>query len=922
MLLAGAAVTRTSVAAEAGALRPTALRCEAARDPLGIDTPQPRLSWTLVARRGERGQVQTAYQLLAASRRELLDERHADLWNTGRVISSQQLGVVYAGQPLRSGQRVYWKVRTWDRDGQAQGYSEPATWEMALLSPADWKAKWISHPRPLPATDREFFGEQPAPLFRKEFTLDKRIKRARAYVTGLGYYELRLNGERVGDHLLDPGWTTYSKRVFYSTYDVTRLLKRGANAAGLLVGNGWYNPLPLPLFGRFKLREELPVGKPRAVLQLEVEYEDGTHETVVTDESWKAGDSPIVKNSVYLGEEYDARREQPGWDRPGFADASWPAAVPAAEPLGPLQAQPLPPIRATAQLTAVKTTEPKPGIHIVDLGQNFAGRVVLRVTGKAGTRIRMRQGELLYPDGTLNPMTAVMTQTKNSKVSIAMGGPPTAWQQDTYVLRGGGPEEFRPRFTFHGFRYVEVTWDGDAPQSWKLSGERLNSDVESAGTFECSNELFNRIQTMVRWTQLSNIFSVQSDCPHREKLGYGGDIVAASEMAMLNFDMARFYAKVVRDFADARRPNGGLTETAPYVGIADLGLGGGAGPVGWGTAHPMLLWQLYQYYGDRRLLEEQYPIAQDWLKLLEASAKDDILVNGISDHESLVPKPQALTGTAFLYYNADLMARLATVLGRREDAAHYRELAGRVREAFNRRFLQPDTGKYDTATQACQAFALYMDLVPPAERDRALAVLANDVLEAHQGHLTTGIFGTKYMLDALTREGRADVAYTVANQRTFPGWGHMLERGATTLWEHWEFSDNTYSHNHPMFGSVSEWFFKGIAGIQPDPQAEGFDRIVIRPNPVGELTWARASYQSARGPIQSDWKKEAGKLTLRVSVPPNTTAAVYVPSADPNRVTEGGRSATRAPGVRLLRSDRSASVFEVGSGEYEFVARD
>jgi alpha-L-rhamnosidase len=920
-LIAGVAVTHAAAAAPEGVLQPVTLRCESTRDPLGVDVRQPRLSWVLEARPRQREQVQTAYRVLVASSRQLLAQEQGDLWDSGEVPDHRQLGVVYAGKPLRSGQRVYWSVRVWDRQRRPSRASKASSWEMAFVSPADWKAKWISHPRPLPATEREFFGEQPAPLFRKEFTLGKPVRSARAYVTGLGYYELRLNGERVGDHLLDPGWTTYSKRVFYSTYDVTRQLKQGPNAVGLLVGNGWYNPLPLPLFGRFKLRDELPVGKPRALLQLEVEYVDGSHETVVTDESWKAGDSPIVKNSVYLGEEYDARKEQSGWDRPGFSDRRWPVAVLATEPLGPLQAQPLPPIRATAQVAALKVTEPKPGIHVVDLGQNFAGRVVLRVTGPAGTRLRLRQGELLYPDGSLNAMTAVMTQTKNSRVSVAMGGPPTAWQQDTYVLRGGGPEEFRPRFTFHGFRYVEVTWEGEAPQSWKLSGERLNSDVKSVGDFACSNELFNRIQTMVRWTQLSNMFSVQSDCPHREKLGYGGDIVAASEMAMLNFDMARFYAKATRDFADARRPNGGITETAPYVGIADLGLGGGAGPVGWGTAHPMMLWQLYQYYGDRRLLEEQYPIAKDWLKLLEASAKDDILVNGISDHESLVPKPQALTGTAFLYYNAALMARIAKVLGRQVDAKHYDQLAARVREAFNRRFLQPGTGKYDSATQACQAFALYMDLVPPAEQEKALEVLAADVLQGHQGHLTTGIFGTKYLLDALTREGRADVAYTIANQRDFPGWGHMLEKGATTLWEHWEFSDNTYSHNHPMFGSISEWFFKGIAGIQPDPDASGFDRVVIRPQPVGDLTWAKGSYQSVRGPIRSEWKKADGKLTLHVVIPPNTTATVYVPAADAEHVTEGGKPTVQATGVRLLRSERGAVVYRVGSGEYEFVAR-
>jgi alpha-L-rhamnosidase len=935
LLLATTAVSQSSAApgpdgrqkatATAPALTPVRLRCEYLKDPLGVDTPSPRLSWELEASAKHRSEHQTAYQVLIASSLQQLARDQGDLWSSGVVKSDRQLGVSYAGKPLRSGQRVFWKVTVWDAAGMPRE-SDPARWEMALLSPADWKAQWISHPRPLPVTDREFFQDQPAPIFRREFALTKPVARARAYVTGLGYYELRLNGERVGDHLLDPGWTTYSKRVLYSTYDVGRHLKRGANAVGLVVGNGWYNPLPLPLFGRFRLREHLPVGKPRALLQLVVEYADGTRETIVTDESWKAGDSGTLRNSVFLGEVHDTRREPPGWDRTGFADREWPTAVRSTEPVGPLQAQFQPPIRATARLTPVKTTEVKPGVHIVDLGQNFAGRVLLRAGGPAGCRINLRYGELLYPDGTLNPMTAVMTQIKNSRVSTAMGGPPTAWQQDSLILSGRGldglegHEDLRPRFTFHGLRYVEVTFEGPKPRHWRVVGERLNSDVESAGTFECSNELFNRIQKMVRWTQLNNMFSVQSDCPHREKLGYGGDIVAASEMAILNFDMSRFYTKAVRDFADARRPNGGITETAPYVGISDESIGGGAGPVGWGTAHPLLLWQLYQYYGDRRILSEQYDVAKGWLLLLEATAKDGILDNGISDHESLVPKPRALTGTAFYYFNADLMSRIAGVLGRKPDQARYAKLAQSIREAFNRRFLQPGTGRYDSATQACQAFALYMDLVPSAEREKALQVLADDVLKTRKGHLSTGIFGTKYMLDALTQQGRADVAFTVANARDFPGWGHMLEKGATTLWEHWEFSDNTYSHNHPMFGSVSEWFFKGLAGIQPDPRAEGFNRILIRPQPVGDLTWARATYQSVRGPIKSEWKKADGKLTLRVSIPPNTTATIYVPTADASRVTEGGVPAAKSPSVDALPASPGAAVFAVGSGEFEFVA--
>jgi alpha-L-rhamnosidase len=422
------------------------------------------------------------------------------------------------------------------------------------------------------------------------------------------------------------------------------------------------------------------------------------------------------------------------------------------------------------------------------------------------------------------------------------------------------------------------------------------------------------------WTELSNLFSVESDCPHREKFGYGGDIVAASEMAIFNFDMSRFYAKAVQDLADAVRPNGGFTETAPFVGISDEGLGEKAGPVGWGTAHPLLVWQLYQYYGDQRLLVSQYDAVKRWIALLQSCARDYILDNGISDHESLVPKSRALTGTAFYYLNVRLFARMARTVGQTEDAQSAEALSERIREAFNRRFLRAGTGRYDTGTQACQAFALCLGLAPAGEQERALEVLVADILDQHQGHLTTGIFGTKYMLRALTGLGRADVAYQLVNQRTFPGWGHMLENGATTLWEHWEFSDNTFSHNHPMFGSVSEWFYRALAGINPAPDAVGFDKVLIRPQPVGDLKWVKASYDSVHGPVVSEWTREKEAFRLRVRIPVGVTATVFLPARDPKRITEGGRSLDQAVGVRFLRMEGQAAILAAGSGSYEFMA--
>ena len=868
-------------------IHPARPRCEYRADPLGIDAARPRLSWELES--GEPGQRQTAYQILAASDPGKLAAGEGDLWDSGRVESGRQIYVEYAGKPLRSGQRVHWKVRAWDRAGRPSPWSAPAAWEMALLDPADWGAAWITRKRD-PVPEDRLFDDHPAPLFRKEFAVRGKVARARAYVSGLGYYELRLNGERVGDHLLDPGWTSFSKRVLYSTYDVTGLLKEGPNAVGAVVGNGWYNPLPLKMWGRLNLRQHLAIGPPRLILRLAIEYADGASQAVVTDPGWKTADGPILRNSVYLGEVYDARREIPGWDRPGFDDARWEPAVPAGEPLGPLRAQHAPPIRVTRTIRATKLSEPRPGVFIFDLGENFAGWARLRVRGPAGTRVTMRLGELLHPDGTLNGMTAVCGQVKQGGPAYRYDGngyPGTAFQQDACVLRGEGEEVYTPRFTFHGFRYVEVTGFPGKPPLEAVEGLALHSDVRRAGTFSCSDDLFNRIEDMVLRTQLSNMFSVQSDCPQREKFGYGGDIVAAGEMALLHFDMARFYAKAVEDLADAVRPNGGMTETAPYVGISDEGLGDGAGPVGWGTAFPFLLLQLHRHYGDRRLLEEHYPAAQKWMAFLEARAKDHILDNGISDHESLVPKPRAHTGTGFYCLNADLMAGIARALGRPEDAGRYAGLAGKIREAFNRKFLRPGTGTYDTGTQCCQAFALYLDLVPPEERRKALEVLVADIREKHGGHLTTGIFGTKFMLQALTDLGRGDAAAGIVGQKTFPGWGHMLERGATTLWEHWEYSDNVYSHNHPMFGSVSEWFMKGLAGIRPAPDAEGFDRIEIRPCIPPGLEWVKAAHDTVRGRIEVEWRKEGGRLILDVTVPPNTSAVVAVPGQGERRLEPG-----------------------------------
>ena len=915
-------------------LRPGGLKAEYIVNPLGLDTPAPRLSWTLEpARPGLRGQTQTAYQVLAASSPALLEPGSADVWDTGKVLSDASVHVVYEGRPLRSGERIYWNVRVWDEKGEVSAPSETAWWEMALLDADDWEGAWIKGARPTPQTEEAWYGENPAPILRKGFTTESRpIERARIYVTGLGYYELTLNGARVGSHVLDPGWTDYAERVLYSVYDVTGQLQRGENVLGLMLGNGWYNPLPLKIFGRWQLRETLPVGDPKAILQLDIEYADGSTQSVFTDTSWKAADGPIVKNNIYLGEVYDARREQPGWDLPGFDDSEWAQAQPTAPPGGALRVQDIPPIREARVVNPVEIIEQEPGVYIFDMGQNFAGWVTLRVEGAPGDSVVLRYGELLHDDGRLNVLTSAMTQIKDWEAVSAenweqvLAGPfwndgphkpKTAWQSDTYILKGEGLESYTPRFTWHGFRYVEVRGFPGTPTLDALEGHLLHSAVAPAGSFLCSNERFNKTQEITMWSMLSNMFSVQSDCPHRERYGYGGDIVAASEMGLFNLDMPRFYAKTVHDFADAVRPNGGFTEIAPDVGIDTESLGGGSGPVGWGTAHPMLVWQLYQYYGDRRLMEEEYERVRRWVDFLTENAVDGILDNGISDHESLAPKPKALTGTAFYYYNTYLMARMAEALGRKDDASRYGAKAAEIKSAFNRRFLDEASGAYSFGTQAAQAFPLYFDLVPDERRSAALRQLERD-LEMHANHLSTGIFGTKYLFNALTDYGRADLAYAIADQGAFPGYGYMIENGATTLWESWA-EPGQASHNHPMFGSVSEWYFKAILGIRPEQDAVGFDRFILQPHVVGDLRWARGYYDSVRGRVESAWSVVGDRFVYEITVPVSATATVYLPARHQDEVREGRTAAHEAEGVAFLRMEEGAAVYQVGSGRYRFV---
>lgn len=868
------------------------LRCEYLENPLGIDAAKPRLSWILKA--DGRGETQTAYQILVAASADALAGDKGDLWDSGEVRSDRTTFIEYGGKPPASRQTCYWKVRSWDKDGGVSPWSETATWEMGILRDEDWQAEWIARTADV--------NDLPAPYFRKELVLDAPVRKARAYICGLGYHELSINGRKVGDHLLDPGFTRYDRRALYVTHDVTPFFKQGANAVGVVLGHGWFNCQTKAVwnFHEAPWREA-----PKLRLSLVIETTDGRTRVVGSDGTWKTRSGPITFNSIYGGEQYDARLEAPGWDQPGFDDAAWQPAIVVSAPKGRLAAQMMPPIRASRTVRPVKLTEPKPGVFVFDMGLNFSGVTELKVSGPAGATVQLRHGERLFSDGTLDNV--------DNEKHVKKLGKDQPHQTSRYTLKGGGLETWRPRFTYYGFQYVEVTGFPGKPTLDSLEGVFLHTDVPAAGSFECSNPLLNKIWQAARVAYLSNLLGIPTDCPHREKNGWTGDAHLAAEQAIFNFMPAGIYTKWVNDLGDEQKPGGQLPGIVPSAG---WGYTWGNGPA-WDSAYPLIPFYLYEYYGDDQPLRDHYDGLKRYVDYLTSRAVDDIVNIGLNDWAPYKTKtPADITDTAYYYRDTQVVALAASLLGKHEDAARYKALAERIKASFNRKFFNAETGSYGNGSQTSLSCALYQGLVAPEHQARVLQNLVAGV-EQRNGHIDTGILGAKYILNALTDHGRADVAYRMASQKTQPSWGWWIEQGATTLWEQW---NGTESRNHIMFGEISAWFYKALAGINPDPAAPGFKHFLIRPQPVGDLTSARADYDSIHGRITSEWKITDGKFHLRVVVPPNTSATVHVPGATAEQVREGDHPAAGAPGVKSAGQIDGSARFEVGSGEYRFVA--
>lgn len=907
--LLAAALTLSAFAA----VTPLDLKADGKTAPLAAHAA-PRLSWRIES--DQRGVRQTAWQIQAASTPELLAEGKADLWDSGKIPTERSPFVKFAGKTPEPGHPCHWKIRCWTQGEEPSAWSEPAVWERA----PDWKsAKWIDDGKAHPEKDEDFYKPDSAPLIRKEFVLEKQVVRARLHLAGLGIGLASLNGKRVGDEPLGPPWTAYDKRVFYSTFDVTQQLSEGENCLGITLGNGWQNPLPLLFWGYLNFRASLPVGRPRVIALLVIEHSDGTRISIPTSEDWKVGTGATVMNNLYLGEVRDARLAVPGWDMPDFDDSAWKPARATEDSLDVLQPIETPPVRLLAPIPAVAVTAPKDGIHVVDFGANFTGVPEIKMNAPAGTKVLFRYGELLNADGTVNHLTSVAGQIKGKKSDSdesvgGAGAPDVAWQQDVFITAGNGEETYRPDFTFHAFRYMEISGLPAAPTTADVRAFPTHSALPSISHFSSSNPLLNEIQKMCLRTFLANVVSVQSDCPHRERLGYGGDIAVTSETYLMNFDMAGFYAKTVRDWADAARPDGRLTDTAPFVGIDYCG-------VGWAMVHPLLIEQLYIHYGDRSLLEEQVPVALRWLETEAAARKDGLVIKGLGDHEALTNSGGPQMTTPMFVDAARRCARLAEILGNKDAAARCVAMADESAAAWARAFLDPATGKVATGNQTEQLLALGFGAASEAARPKVFEQLIAAVSGAENGPaLTTGIYGTRFLMEELSKGGRSDLALALAEKKTFPSWGWMLENGATTLWEDWRGGDNVKSHNHPMFGSISGWFHRWLGGIQVAEDAVGADRVIIRPQVVDGLTHVKCSHRTIRGLIVSNWKVKDGIREFEIVIPPDTTATIELP-AIPNIeevVTEGGKALNERPEIKVLERDPFTHRFAVGNGHYKF----
>lgn len=891
-LLAGAGCTAGW--AQGHLLAADGLQSDAISQPLAVENAAPRLEWRLkAAEAGARGVEQSAYRVLVASSEKVLEGDRGDVWDSGRIASGDSFGVVYRGKPLAAEATYFWKVMVWDEGGVAAPWSTVGSWTMA---PQVWTAKWIAQTGATNATAT-------MPLFRREFVVKKKLARAVMDVSALGQGEVHLNGAKVGDAELAPGWTDYRKTVRYGAYDVTAMLHEGRNAVGVMVGNGMFNVVKTP--HRYTKLEN-SFGRPMALLQMRLTYADGSSEVVATDGSWRAAAGPITFSSTYGGEDYDATKARAGWDLPKASGSGWSKVSVVTGPGGKLEAEVAPAIRVMQTYVPVKRTEVKPGVVVYDLGQNFAGWPLIRVRGAVGATVKMTPSELLNADGTVSQKSS--------------GGP--EWFSYT-VGAGGEVQQWHPRFSYYGFRYVQVEWTAGTGEVVSLSGQAVHTSSAVVGEFASSNATLNGIHKLIVEAMHNNEVSLFTDCPHREKLGWLEETHLVAPGLIFNSDLRGMFAATERNMADAQKADGMVPTTAPqYTVFATQGYGVFDDSPEWGSASVLAAWSAYRAYGELGELERSYPVMQRYVKFLEGKAKDGIVAYGLGDWYDIGPggpgfgkqTTLGVTATLMLYEDATAMEKIAGLLGKVEDARGYAALASRVAAAFHARFFNAETGLYDKGSQTANAMPLALGLVPEERRAGVLARVVADI-HAHDDHVTTGEIGYPYMLRALMASGRSDVVMAMMMRKDPPSYGSQLEAGATALTEAWDANPQS-SQDHFMLGGAEEWFYRGLGGIDFDMSRAKDERITIRPRLVAGVDWVRCSYDSRLGMVKSAWMRQDGVTTLEVTVPANASAAVWVPVREGETVSSGD-----SVGVVKLRDEHGAVVYRVSSGAYEFVVK-
>ena len=867
------------------------LRCEYLVNPIGIDSHRPRLTWMMVD--DKREAAQSAYELIVGTDSSKVSSGVGDQWTTGKVNSSAML-VEYNGSPLEPFTRYFWRVKVYDAAGNPSSVSVTACFETGMMKMENWKGTWISDTRDIKL--------KPAPYFRTEFNAAKKVVSARAYIAVAGLFELYVNGEKVGNHRLDPMYTRFDRRTLYLTHDITKMLKEGKNAVGVLLGNGWYNHQSTAVW----YFDEAPWrARPSFCMDIRITYSDGSQETVTSGTDWKTALSPVVFNSIYTGEHVDGRLAQAGWNTVGFDDSKWKNSIPIGTPSANIVAQALQPIRDVEVIPAKKMTKINDSHYIFDLGRNIAGVSELKISGTAGTIIRLKHGERLRTDG--------MVDQSNIDAHYRPTDQLDPFGTDIYTLKGEGEEIFKPLFNYKGFQYVEVT--SDQPVELKLeslTGYFMHSDVPVAGHIQSSDSILNKIWKATNASYLSNLFGYPTDCPQREKNGWTGDAHTAIEVGLYNFDGITVYEKWMADHRDEQQPNGVFPAIIPTSG---WGYTWANGP-DWTSTIAIIPWNIYLFYGDTKVLSDCYDNMRRYVDHITQISPLGLTDWGLGDWIPVKSKAsKELTSSIFYYTDASILAKTANLLGKKADAEKYNALALKIKDAINAKYLNRETGIYASGFQTELSAPLHWGIVPEALRGKVAENLAKRVI-ADGKHIDVGLLGTKTILNALSVNGYADLAYEVALQKTFPSWGWWIVNGATTLYENWPIeAKSDISLNHIMFGEIGAWFYKSLGGIYTDEKQPGFKNVVLKPDFVKGLNSFEASHQGPYGMIVSSWKRTGKKIEYKVTIPPNSTAEL---SLKGDKILEGGKALSENKSVKIGSQVGGASIMNLKSGSYSF----